>query len=519
MKKKGMSLIVLVITILVMIILAGVVVVSLSKNNPIEKAGEALFKTDIASFKDELNLSIVTNLSNTSNMQKADINASGKDMLKYIPSMGDKYIDKLEIVDSELVFIGEKESEKEWADNIGLPSVTLPGKPVITAGLTPIKWVNNVEKDTNEKDPDWADYQNKKWANAKTADGSMWTWIPRYAYRIIYYDKPVIDNNIPSGGKIVGYSDNRGLVDASGKASTAFSRLNGKVDVVLLGAKNFKYLDGDKFVGDVTKTGKDNPNNYVVHPAFSAERRNGYTKGADGNFGSTEEIPGFWVSKFEMSANCTSKTNIASQRNMTISNIFAEGKKIASARGITADSMAMTATQWGAVAYLSKAFGKEPNVNENGGYITGNGNYIVNVAQSTTGNVTGVYDMAGCAMETMASYANNNKLTDANGKNLKDNKNTKYVDVYAVGIGNTAKANYDANEDKYGDAHYEVSNTGELNEIGGWSGDFTYFPFDTYPILYKGGDSSAGDFSGVFSFHAHTGEANKYSSWRGVYTI
>ncbi|MEG2956252.1 MAG: hypothetical protein RR922_05370 [Clostridia bacterium] len=39
--KKGMSLIVLVITILVMIILAGVVVVSLSKNNPIETAKTA----------------------------------------------------------------------------------------------------------------------------------------------------------------------------------------------------------------------------------------------------------------------------------------------------------------------------------------------------------------------------------------------------------------------------------------------------------------------------------------------
>ena len=26
--------------------------------------------------------------------------------------------------------------------------------------------------------------QQKKWANAKTSDGSMWVWIPRYAYSI-----------------------------------------------------------------------------------------------------------------------------------------------------------------------------------------------------------------------------------------------------------------------------------------------------------------------------------------------
>ncbi|MEG2712606.1 MAG: hypothetical protein RR988_06245, partial [Clostridia bacterium] len=120
MKKRGMSLIVLVITILVMIILAGVVVVSLTKNNPIGKAGEALFKSDIGSFKDELNLGVISELAKSSRLQKTDINAIGKDMLKYIPSMTDKYIEKLEIVDAELVFIGEKESEKEWADNIGL---------------------------------------------------------------------------------------------------------------------------------------------------------------------------------------------------------------------------------------------------------------------------------------------------------------------------------------------------------------------------------------------------------------
>ena len=27
-----------------------------------------------------------------------------------------------------------------------------------------------------------------KWANAITADGSMWVWIPRYAYKITYTD-------------------------------------------------------------------------------------------------------------------------------------------------------------------------------------------------------------------------------------------------------------------------------------------------------------------------------------------
>ena len=49
--KKGISLIVLVITILVMIILAGVVVVSLQKNNPIEKAKLAKLQDSVHSVR------------------------------------------------------------------------------------------------------------------------------------------------------------------------------------------------------------------------------------------------------------------------------------------------------------------------------------------------------------------------------------------------------------------------------------------------------------------------------------
>ncbi|MEG0522233.1 MAG: hypothetical protein RR594_07255 [Clostridia bacterium] len=508
-----MSLIVLVITILVMIILAGVVIVSLSKNNPIGKAEEALFKTDISSFKSELNLSVVARLGKTSNYRKININAAGKEMLKYIPSMSDKYIDKLEIVDSELVFIGEKEAQKEWADDIRLPSVTVPGMPVISGGITPIKWVNNVVKDTDTKDKDWFDYQNKKWANARTEDGSMWTWIPRYAYRIIYYSGAVT-NNVGSGN-IVGYSDNRGLVDVNGNPSTTFNRLNGRVEIVLLGPKNFKYLEGDKFVGDVRLNDiSNNPKHYVVHPAFSAERRKGYIKKADVNFGNTEEIAGFWVSKFEMSAGCVSKSGITSQREIDVSNMCVEGRNIATERKIKeADSMLMKTTQWGAIAYLTKALGTEPLKNPSAGYITGNGDYKANVNQSTTGNVTGIYDMAGCAWETMSSYLNNGVLTNKNGQNLIINKNTKYVDVYTAGAANTQASNYAANADKYGDAQYEVSSNG-LSIPLGWSGDDSNFPYSTGPVLYRGGAHDDTGSEGVFAFDYNAGQSYDGSCWR-----
>ena len=52
--------------------------------------------------------------------------------------------------------------------------------------LTPIKWVDGNVVETTANDPDWYSYTttDKKWANAKTSDGSLWVWIPRYAYQI-----------------------------------------------------------------------------------------------------------------------------------------------------------------------------------------------------------------------------------------------------------------------------------------------------------------------------------------------
>ena len=56
--------------------------------------------------------------------------------------------------------------------------------PKLGSGMTPIKWNGSNWVETNGSDPEWYDYTAKKWANAKTSDGSMWVWIPRYAYSI-----------------------------------------------------------------------------------------------------------------------------------------------------------------------------------------------------------------------------------------------------------------------------------------------------------------------------------------------
>lgn len=63
-KKIGMSLIVLVITILVMIILAGVVVVGLAGNNPIDSANSAVLLTDLNAARSTVSLYAANKLAN-----------------------------------------------------------------------------------------------------------------------------------------------------------------------------------------------------------------------------------------------------------------------------------------------------------------------------------------------------------------------------------------------------------------------------------------------------------------------
>ena len=67
-------------------------------------------------------------------------------------------------------------------------------KPEIMTGMTAIKFTEPTgntedtkgkeEKVSDSSKNDWYNYSEKKWANAKTNDGSMWVWIPRYAYKI-----------------------------------------------------------------------------------------------------------------------------------------------------------------------------------------------------------------------------------------------------------------------------------------------------------------------------------------------
>ena len=355
--------------------------------------------------------------------------------------------------------------------------------------MTPIKWNGSSWVETKGSDPDWYDYTAKKWANAKTSDGSMWVWIPRYAYSI---------------------------------TSGYHSSIAGNIDVEFM-----KGTSNETSTGRTTFQNASGQGNWSIHPAF--------------NYGQT--VSGIWVAKFEASPEGATtntsnseyngtgkklqvKPGVSSWRSIAISNIYDVCKNYNS----TLNSHMMKNDEWGAVAYLSKSkYGKQNEevwINNSSSYITGSAGNSASagsdtgtttdytstqgVKASTTGTVYGVYDMSGGAHEYVAAYVNgeNNRLI-IYGKAL-INGETKTKNVYEKASRDYYEDNYNANSSKYGDAVYEVSKSGGY--YSSWYGDYSHFP-DFYGYFFERGSGySRGAYAGVLAFHYSSGgSTNGYS--------
>lgn len=131
---------------------------------------------------------------------------------------------------------------------------------------------------------------------------------------------------------------------------------------------------------------------------------------------------------------------------------------------------------------------------------------------STTGNVYGIYDMAGGAWEYVAGIytgaASNN-----NRSKLWDSNNSKYVDKYT----NTtdSQSTYYGNTDKYGDAVYETSRSG-YSSTGSWDSSYSRFPFSSFPVFKRGVHAYYVSSAGVFAFDNYAGDADSNISFRPV---
>ena len=439
---RGITLIALVITIIVLLILAGVTIAALSGDNGIlTKAKEAKEKTEQAQKDEERSLQ--------------------------------------EITDTMNGVEGYNRNKKA-------------NSPKVTTGMIPIKWKNNTWVVCSQDDAEWYNYDDKKeWANVMLSDGtykadtvsigqtvaerdlgSMYVWIPRYAYKI-------------AGEK--------------------------NIEVTFLKGNTNEGSDGVIYTTDEST---DTSKTAIVHPAF--------------NLGGTE-LNGFWVAKFEASGtnkdgnavgNASSSSsaqqyapdsttiakslpNKISWRHISIGESEKRSMDIAttskSSFGLTsgANTHLIKNSEWGAVAYLCYSeCGSAPMTNGTGTWssdhcynlYTGQGpkssgdegnysydashNYSTSngVLSSTTRNVTGVYDMAGGAWERVAGYL--------------DNSNS-YLDAYGVSEDGTIKyfqngklnSRYASLWDSYEVSEEEKNNKITLSdgtvETGLWDGSKT----------------------------------------------
>ena len=115
------------------IILAAAVILTISKNNPVESAKEATFKEDLRTFQDELALTISKEYTDLQGQRDSKITTSDYNVIKEkIPSFTEKYKDKFIIENDKLVGTDElTEKEKKWAESIN----------VLTSGKAPFDTV------------------------------------------------------------------------------------------------------------------------------------------------------------------------------------------------------------------------------------------------------------------------------------------------------------------------------------------------------------------------------------------
>ena len=180
-RKKAISLIVLVITIIIIVIIATTGVVLVAKSGIFHSSTELTFKNAMSQYSDRIKNYFGSKVSD----ENENIRISGENLVEYIPELKDsKYLDKLYVLDGELVIDGSKitEDEKNWAKEIGIhvsDSLEIIGLDVVTTENTiEIKSINtsgNIPKgvkykfklDDNEKESTTSSYTFDKLESGK----------------------------------------------------------------------------------------------------------------------------------------------------------------------------------------------------------------------------------------------------------------------------------------------------------------------------------------------------------------
>lgn len=392
--------------------------------------------------------------------------------------------------------------------------------PVLAEGMIPVR-INEDGKVTyanpNRK---WYKYADQEWANVvilkedtqnmynignviKEEDiEAYFVWIPRYKYKLW---------NVESSD---GYIENN--EDGTPNLTSAVQT----IDIV------FETKDVEPSMG--TKNGE-----YLTHPAFT-------------NF----DVNGLWVAKFE-TGHATATTKAESNSSVDDPSLIVikpntlawRGNRLANAFKSSynykreMDSHLMKNTEWGAVAYLTNsrfginkkvrinnhqdfrtgyAYVNEPSSATNGvGYSFGTAakvtqpyNSEIGVLASTTGNITGIYDMSGGNAEYVAATING--TVGRSGLTADElTEYAKYIDFYdesstissytnrilGDATGEMGPFYFYADEDNYERGH------------NSWYTDYSDFVYETKAWFARGGRLHNGKVAGQFAFYGESGEA------------
>ena len=399
-----------------------------------------------------------------------------------------------------------------------------PNAPVLDDGMIPVVFDTSngtVVKTVSSTDSSWYDYSNQEWANAVLVKESgtqtrayykanpgveinqsdilaYYVWIPRYKYQIWS-----VDHN-----------------NKTGKEQT--------IEII---------FEDKNSISTGTQVGE-----YITHPAFW------WDNDSDGVREDGEELSGIWVGKFETTGSVSSPTilpDVLSLKSIKVSVQFSTAQKLGgSTYGVTtnADSHMMKNSEWGAAAYLSHSkygVNREVYTNNSERYYTGRsgGNvggktpinktytaqtsteqynsygyytwdgylleYNTNTKSSmrdltkvasTTGNITGIYDMSGGADEYVMGYYSGASTTwgatsSSNYAGFSSAPDSKYYDVYKLS-GTTISALTACN----GGICYGHG----LSETNHWYYDSYSFVSSSHPWMIRGGSYKNSALAGVF---------------------
>ena len=401
-----------------------------------------------------------------------------------------------------------------------------PNAPVLDDGLVPIVFDTSngtVIKTVSSTDSSWYDYSRQEWANAvlvkesgtqtrayyKANSGvevnqsdvlAYYVWIPRYSYKIW---------------------------------TTGTGSSNQTIEV------QFESTDT---ISTGTTMGT-----YITHPAFW------WDNDSDGVRDAGEELSGIWVGKFETTDTSSSPTirpNVQSLRSQNVSTQFATAQKLGGTTyGVSSssDSHMMKNSEWGVAAYLSHSkygVNREVYINNSMSHYTGRsgGNYggktpinktytdqtsttqyntygyytwdgyllnyntntksstrDLNKVASTTGNITGIYDMSGGVNE----YVMGNYYDVKGSSGFTSMPDSKYYDKYTTTSVLTA-------------CNGGVCYGHGLSETSGWYGDSKNFVSGGYPWFSRGGISISSANDGAFYMGAINGSAAASHGFRSV---